>query len=293
VAELLPNATVIIAPDVAAFYRNFIDRICNVLAGDQFEIAAKTVKSNGYFGDYEVGMNTYSKEPLALVTRNDDPMFSDFVNYVLMALMAAEEQNYSQDTASSFVTSTIFGEEYKSMFQNAVREVGNYAEIYARHLEPIVPRRDVNKINDGSTGLIFSHPFGSVERRGPGPIPGGTLEEIRNRGFLRCGITPDLAIFAIFDAETQTHSGLDIDYCRAVSAAIFNGITNTVVYVVLTSGERFIKLARGEVDMLSRLTTVTLDRDVSEPTTCVDKCVGFSFSQPDFYDGVSFGGIPP
>jgi hypothetical protein len=83
--------------------------------------------------------------------------------------------------------------------------------------------------------------------------------------------------------------GFDVDFCRAVSAAIFNGVTNTVVYTDLPASERFQALQDGDVDVLSRLTTVTLSRDVLEPNTGV----GFSFSQPKFYDGLTFGGIPP
>jgi len=155
-------------------------------------------------------------------------------------------------------------------------------------LAPLVPRTEANTINDGTTGLIFAMPFGDLSASGPGPVAGGTLQEISDRGFLRCGITRR-ALFAQLDTASQVWSGLDVDFCRALSAAIFDGVTSTVVYSVLPAEERFIALATGQVDVLSRITTVTLARDVNEP----DAGVGFSFSQPDFYDGLSFGGIPP
>lgn len=74
-----------------------------------------------------------------------------------------------------------------------------------------------------------------------------------------------------------------------MSAAIFNGETDTVVYTDLPAAERFQALENGDVDVLSRLTTLNLERDVRESSVGV----GFSFSPPNFYDGLSFGGIPP
>lgn len=83
--------------------------------------------------------------------------------------------------------------------------------------------------------------------------------------------------------------GFDVDFCKALSAAIFNGETDTVVYSDLPAADRFVALENGDVDVLSRLTTVTLSRDINEPSAGV----GFSFSQPNFYDGLTFGGVPP
>jgi len=74
-----------------------------------------------------------------------------------------------------------------------------------------------------------------------------------------------------------------------LSAAIFDGVTDSVIYVDLPATERWTQLASGEVDVLSRVTTWTFDRDVKEETSGV----GFSFSQPDFYDGLTYSGIPP
>ena len=136
--------------------------------------------------------------------------------------------------------------------------------------------------------MIYGMPFGDTTSSGPGPQVGSTLRTIADRGFLRCGITRR-AIFAEFDTDTQERSGLDIDFCKALSAAMFNGVTSSVHYTVLPATDRFIALAEGQVDVLSRITTVTLSRDVNETSSGV----GFSFSQPDFYDGLSFGGIPP
>lgn len=84
-----------------------------------------------------------------------------------------------------------------------------------------------------------------------------------------------------------TYIGYDVDFCRAVAAAIF-GDPKMVEFTDVSTTERFINLQNGDVDILSRITTVTLIRDVNEPTTGT----GFSFSRPSFYDGLTFGGVP-
>ena len=76
-----------------------------------------------------------------------------------------------------------------------------------------------------------------------------------------------------------------MDFCKALSAAIFNGTTDTVEYLDVTS-DRFLALQNREVDVLSRVTTVNLSRDIREGSTRM----GFSFTQPNFYDGLWFGG---
>jgi len=91
VTDLLPNVPLTVTPTMAALYQRLRDGICNVLAGDQFEVSQTAVEQNGYFGDYAVGENLYSKEPLALVTTEEDPTWSDFVNWVVQGLLAAEE----------------------------------------------------------------------------------------------------------------------------------------------------------------------------------------------------------
>lgn len=261
---------------------------CNVIAGGPFEVAESVVRKNtpSFQQDYEYKLSskTFSHEPLALVTREDDPFWSDMVQWVLQALLADEER-----TAPLTPSTPYFGPQFTSFFQNVINAVGNYRDLYERHLSAILPRTEMNKINDGkSTGLIFSFPFGSPSTHGPGPVDGGTLKETRERGHLRCGITR-LPGFAEFDYSTGEWKGFDVDFCKAISAAIFNGVSSTVVYTVIPATERFKALANGDVDVLSRITTWNLERDVAETTAGGD---GFDFSQINFYDGFTVGGQP-
>jgi general L-amino acid transport system substrate-binding protein len=105
----------------------------------------------------------------------------------------------------------------------------------------------------------------------------GTLAQIKSKGVLTCGVGPGLAGFGIPDAQ-GVWSGLDVDLCKAISAAIFND-PNKVKYIPLSSKDRFTALQSGEVDLLSRNTTWTMSRDTS---------LGLNFAGVNYYDGQGF-----
>lgn len=103
----------------------------------------------------------------------------------MQALLSAEQQGITANNATEFTTTTVFGDEFKNMFVDTIAAVGNYGEMYDRHLEGIISRRGLNLINkDESSGLIYSHPFGNVQNDGPGPINSGTLEMVSQQGHL-------------------------------------------------------------------------------------------------------------
>jgi len=106
---------------------------------------------------------------------------------------------------------------------------------------------------------------------------GKTLDTIKQRGELVCGVNPGLAGFAAPDSQGR-YSGLDIDYCKGLAAAIL-GDPNKIRYVPLTAPQRFTALQSGEIDVLSRNTTWTLTRDAS---------LGMHFVGVNFYDGQGF-----
>ncbi len=284
VNNLFPNfAGLKLAPQPSGIYYEFRNNICNVLAGKGSDLIESSVMQIGYNGSYQVGLNQYSKQPLSLVTRDDDVEWSDLVNWVLLGLLSAETRHVTQGIAKNAIKDpTQLGDEI--MFYDAVATVGNYGEIYERNLQSLLPRAYVNMLNNGSSPLISSIPFGDVTVDGPGPTSGGTLEQIAQRGVLRCGVAED-AFFSNFN--NQQWSGLDIDFCRAVAAALF-GPSSNPEFVNVTASGRFQELANGTIDVISRTASETYERNVDEPTTGE----GFFFTQPYFYTGVQFGGIP-
>ena len=104
-----------------------------------------------------------------------------------------------------------------------------------------------------------------------------TLDAVKAKGYVQCGVTGGVAGFSAPDANNNW-TGLEVDYCRALAAAIFNNPDN-VRYTPLTSQERFTALSAGEIDVLSRTTTWTMSRDTQ---------LGISFVGTMFYDGQGF-----
>lgn len=104
-----------------------------------------------------------------------------------------------------------------------------------------------------------------------------TLAAVKARGELLCGSNGTLAGFGIPDPQGNW-TGFDVDFCRAVAAAVFNDPTK-VKFVPLTSKDRFTALQSGEIDVLSRNTTWTLSRDTS---------LGLDFVAVTYYDGQGF-----
>ncbi len=106
---------------------------------------------------------------------------------------------------------------------------------------------------------------------------GKTLDAIKARGQIVCGVNTGLAGFAAADSSGKW-SGLDIDVCKALAAATL-GDAEKIKYVPLTAQQRFTALQSGEIDVLARNTTFTLTRDAS---------LGLSQTVVNFYDGQGF-----
>ena len=105
----------------------------------------------------------------------------------------------------------------------------------------------------------------------------GVLDQIQRRGVLNCGTNGSMAGFSIVDSRGN-FTGLDVDFCRAIAAAIFDDPAK-VKFVALTAKERFVTLQNGEVDVLARNTTKTAKRE-SE--------LGLRFGPVNFHDGQAF-----
>jgi general L-amino acid transport system substrate-binding protein len=102
-----------------------------------------------------------------------------------------------------------------------------------------------------------------------------TLKKVQDRGILICGVSQGLPGFSNPD-DRGNWSGLDVEFCRAVAAAIFND-AKKVKFTPLSAKDRFESLRSGEIDVLSRNTTWTLSRDVS-----------LNFAAINYYDGQGF-----
>ena len=106
---------------------------------------------------------------------------------------------------------------------------------------------------------------------------GQTLDNIKSKGVLTCGVTSGTPGFSSADS-TGNYTGLDIDVCKGVTAAIF-GSPDKIKFVPLSAPQRFTAIQSGEVDILSRNTTWTLGREAQ---------LGLLFGPTVFYDGQGF-----
>ena len=105
----------------------------------------------------------------------------------------------------------------------------------------------------------------------------GTLEEVRARGHLNCGVSEGLPGFSEADADGQWR-GFDVEICRAVAAAVFAD-PDAVTFVPESAAERFEALESGKVDLLSRNSTWTMSRDID---------LAIDFAGIAYYDGQGF-----
>ena len=106
---------------------------------------------------------------------------------------------------------------------------------------------------------------------------GTALNAIKERGYIKCGVSDGLPGFSHTD-EKGKFSGIDVDVCRAIAAAVFGDFTK-VKFTPLTAKERFTALQTGEIDVLSRNSTWTSSRD---------SALGLNFTGVTYYDGQGF-----
>ncbi|MCK9992257.1 MAG: general L-amino acid transport system substrate-binding protein [Alphaproteobacteria bacterium] len=109
------------------------------------------------------------------------------------------------------------------------------------------------------------------------PVSATTLEDVKAKGFVQCGVSQGLKGFSSPD-DKGGWTGIDVDLCRAIAAAIF-GDPAKVKYTPLSAKERFTALQSGEIDVLSRNTTWAVSRDTAQ---------GFDFRGVTYYDGQGF-----
>lgn len=108
-------------------------------------------------------------------------------------------------------------------------------------------------------------------------VSAGTLDTVKQKGFLQCGVSQGLIGFSNPDAQNNW-TGLDVDFCKAVAAAVFGDATK-VKYTPLTAKDRFTALQSGDIDVLSRNSTWTMSRDTT---------LGLEFVGVTYYDGQGF-----
>jgi general L-amino acid transport system substrate-binding protein len=109
------------------------------------------------------------------------------------------------------------------------------------------------------------------------PALASVLDDVKARGTLRCGVNAGLQGFAKKD-DTGAWAGFDVDYCKAIAAAVL-GDASKVEYIPATVQDRFDKLVNGDIDILARNTTWTIERETKWP---------IRFAGASYHDGQGF-----
>ncbi|MDH7794984.1 MULTISPECIES: amino acid ABC transporter substrate-binding protein [unclassified Beijerinckia] len=109
------------------------------------------------------------------------------------------------------------------------------------------------------------------------PVHAGTLDDVKQRGTLSCGVSTGLGGFSEQDSKGQWN-GFDVDFCRAVAAVIFNDPTK-VSFVPLSAADRFEALKAKRIDLLSRNSSWTFEREAG---------LGLLFTGITYHDGMGF-----
>jgi len=256
---------------------------CNVAAFEKSHIQNDASLNNGISdGKFIVGTQMKTKEPLAIVTRNNDREFSDTINWVVQALFYGEEQGLTKDLkqCQNYTNNLALYDVSDLDFLNAVYCVGNYGEIF----DSSPNDRGMNQINNG-TGMLYAIPFGNLEKDTiMDPFSVGTLAKIRNEGSLNCGVIES-------DRSGGSIKDMGVEYCHTLAAALLNGDPKDVTFVTfpVSKIKSYIALANGDIDVLVG-DRVQQKFDFKRSSSLA----GFHFSIPYYYgyeaasDDVSF-----
>ncbi|CAB9508008.1 extracellular solute-binding protein [Seminavis robusta] len=282
--ELLPGSPLVPIEAVHSVHHDIASKLtanlCNVIFTNSLTLVEASVREMGYEGPYRVGTKFFARSHAGLMTRDDDPGWSNLVDLIIGTLFTAEAFNISNGNADDIALYLPNNTEMASIMTSVVRKVGNYGDVYRRNLGPFVPRQGLNAIygNNSNSGLLYAHTFRELDVLGRDPIPGMTLHSVMERGMLRCGVHPRLG-FAAQDEGGWV--GLDVQFCNAVATAIFGGDSMRVEFINLQGNANgaYSSLSSGDVDLVAG-SRVSLQADYHEPTTAR----GYSFSRPYFYN---------
>lgn len=122
---------------------------------------------------------------------------------------------------------------------------------------------------------LLSPIFGAIVLGSLAPsASAGTFQDVKSKGFVTCGVSQGIPGFSNMN-EKGEWSGLDVDYCRGIAAAVFGDPSKTK-FTPLSAKDRFPALQSGEIDVLTRNATWTISRDTA---------LGFNFRPVNYYDG--------
>ena len=255
--ELLAATFIVRTREQYAFIEHIANGTCNVFVRDSASLSDVAIRGAGYLGDYKNGSRIFSREPLALVTRDNDSEWAALVNSAVQLPLTAEKLNLTKSKAQKILQddgSHTNHEGYSQQMLLLSAAFGHYGEIYQRHLHDIYPREGLNRLYDTSyvdSGLFYVIPFGNLDVTRTLPMSGKTLDRVMQRGHLVCALNSESGLTQ-YNQQSMSWSGIAVEFCRALNAAVHLGETESIVYVdVSDSAEAHSLLRNGTVDVIS------------------------------------------
>ncbi|CAB9506881.1 extracellular solute-binding protein [Seminavis robusta] len=275
--QRVPHRQVVVVDRATLLFENFLKDNCNVMGTETPHIIPQMLRTLGYTGDLALGKRIFTSGMLSFVSLDSDPEWSDFLRAVTLALLAAHHYGITKETAGRMGQTILFGEMYKNMFIHAVRS----GDPFAGAFEIMRQTTGRNFVNNRTGGMLASPPLGNLGALPTGDrqsLKGGTLESVIANGVLCCGVRSGRPGFAMYSTSRSDWDGMDVDYCYALAASLFNGKFQALQFHKVNNSSGFEELHSGVIDVLVGVEW-TLENDVREPTTNT----GYSFSQPYFY----------
>lgn len=286
-------------------FQRFRNGTCNVIAGDRQATSLQMDAAN--LSNYIVGANTFTNEPLAIVTRSDETEWSDIVNWVVQSLFYGERQGLVQNAllCEKDRLSTIPS---KLDYRKAVYCVGNYGEIYARGFGSSDNRSNINRINNGtgeyshelpflmllrcianaiclaflSPEMLYVTPFGILSSEDaedePESVSTSLLHDLSKKDELNCGVVAQNGCHENDLMKPKNICGMSVSYCVTLAASIYNGDVHAVNLTHFNDYEKALSyLSNNVVDVL-----VGLPADLNFDFGTASR-KGVTFSMPYYY----------
>ena len=137
---------------------------CNVVVGEKATLTKEALERAGYpmslTPNYYIGSKKRTKDPLCFMSKADDSQFSDLLRWIINGFFYAEEKGITQSNAMDMPRTHLFGDDERlaDIWRNSIKAVGNYADIYERNLQGIIPRSGLNLLNDLKSPQLFAAP---------------------------------------------------------------------------------------------------------------------------------------
>eukprot|EP00804_Cyclotella_cryptica_P018126 CCRYP_005904-RA/>CCRYP_005904-RA protein AED:0.17 eAED:0.17 QI:0/0/0/1/0.66/0.5/4/0/468 len=251
--------------------------ICNVVASGHLDLINKQ-KAGIIDSTYAFGKKVFTNDPLAFVTRPDDPECSDIVNWATQALFYGERQGITKNSSMcQRSTSTLNAKWTELNYLNAVYCVGNYAELYNGSELAVFERTAINTINNG-TAMLYAIPYGNLDNENGKMFDSvsKTFATIKRRDSLNCGLLVMDGYSEDDITESERLFGMGVSYCQTLASSMLHG--NAVNFTAFQNDDVALKALNYET--IDVLLGVSADMSRNFGSRGLG---GVSFSTPYFY----------